>query len=176
MNLSRGSLFFSGSHSGEPSPLCMCPEVTQNYWSRKSRLHQKNDDFLLSSPRILVIFVNGSVWSLCFEGLIFMWEILTSACLIWSLPRERRNWKARFFCTVSSIYTVFALLSVITLVYEFNKLFLNQLNLLIQVGSFEINVSYLHLLGRLDHICQKHWAHRLCNQSWRQTKKYSKFA
>lgn len=87
---------------------------------------------------------NVLVWSPCFEELIVMSEILTSACFIWSLTsRKEKLEKQVFFCTVSFISTIFALLPVITLVYEFNKLFLNQLNLLnllIQVGNLEMDV------------------------------------
>lgn len=82
----------------------------------------------------------------------------TNCCLLYlnSNLEKGRNLESKFFCTVSFISAVFELLRVITLVYEFNKLFLNQLNLLIQVGNLEINVSSLHLLHRLDDICLKH--------------------
>lgn len=83
---------------------------------------------------------NVLVWSPCFEELIVMSEILTSACFIWSLTSRKEKLEKQVFCTVSFISTIFALLHVITLVYEFNKLFLNLLNLLnllIQVGNLE---------------------------------------
>lgn len=157
---------FSADHTQVSLVPCVCARKSRNTIdSRKSRF-PKNGHFLISSPRILVIYVKWfSLVAMFWRGDIHVRN--TNCCLLYlnSNLEKGRNLESKFSCTVSFISTVFALLPVITLVYEFNKLFLNQLNLLIQVGNLEINVSSLHLLRRLDHICQKHWARRLCNRS-----------
>ena len=120
---------------------CVCFRKSRNTIdSRKSRF-PKNGDFVISSPRI---------YGKCFSLVAMFWRAHshirnTNFCLLYlkSNLSKGETWKASFFCTVSFISTIFALLPVITLVYEFKKLFLNLLNLLnllIQVGNLEMDV------------------------------------